>query len=181
MTQRGLVRGHWGVEHSLHWCLDVGFREDSSRVRTDHGPENLALLRKLALNLAKSERTSKRGMQAKRRLACLKDDYLIRLLCASRRYRQGCRARHRHASHAQLAQHESVSRDCDSKRAFQKLWCAASYRSLLISNPGAHHNFWKASKPPRHLCAAPRQLRRGSPRGAPGGHATERPVRLRQN
>jgi predicted transposase YbfD/YdcC len=78
----GLIRGHWGIENSLHWCLDVGFREDSSRVRADHGPENLALLRKLALNLAKSERTSKRGMQAKRRLACLKDDYLIRLLQA---------------------------------------------------------------------------------------------------
>jgi predicted transposase YbfD/YdcC len=77
-----LIRNHWGIENSLHWCLDVAFREDESRIRTDHGAENLALLRKLALNLAKNERTNKRGMQAKRRLACMKDDYLLKLLQA---------------------------------------------------------------------------------------------------
>ncbi len=78
----GMIRGHWGIENQLHWCLDVGFREDESRVRTDHGPENLALLRKVAMNLAKSERTHKRGIQAKRKLACWNDAYLLKLLQA---------------------------------------------------------------------------------------------------
>ena len=77
-----MIRGHWGIENEVHWCLDVGFREDESRVRTDHGAENLALLRKIALNLAKSERSHKRGIQAKRKLACWKESYLLTLLQA---------------------------------------------------------------------------------------------------
>ena len=77
-----MIRGHWGIENQLHWCLDVGFREDESRIRTDHGPENLALLRKIAMNLAKSERTHKKGIQAKRKLAAWSDDYLLKLLQA---------------------------------------------------------------------------------------------------
>jgi predicted transposase YbfD/YdcC len=77
-----MIRGHWGIENSLHWCLDVGFREDESRIRTDHGAENLALLRKVAMNLAKSERTHKRGIQAKRKLAAWNDEYLLKLLQA---------------------------------------------------------------------------------------------------
>ncbi len=74
-----MIRGHWGIENQLHWCLDVGFREDESRIRTDHGPENIALLRKIAMNLAKSERTNKRGIQAKRKLAAWNDAYLLKL------------------------------------------------------------------------------------------------------
>lgn len=77
-----MIRGHWGIENQLHWCLDVGFREDESRIRTDHGPENIALLRKIAMNLAKSERSHKRGVQAKRKLAAWSDDYLLKLLQA---------------------------------------------------------------------------------------------------
>jgi predicted transposase YbfD/YdcC len=77
-----MIRAHWGIENQVHWCLDVAFREDESRIRTDHGPENLALLRKVALNLAKSERTHKRGIQAKRKLACWNDAYLLKLLQA---------------------------------------------------------------------------------------------------
>jgi predicted transposase YbfD/YdcC len=77
-----MIRGHWGIENQLHWCLDVGFREDESRIRTDHGPENLALLRKIAMNLAKSERTHKKGIQAKRKLAAWSDTYLLKLLQA---------------------------------------------------------------------------------------------------
>jgi predicted transposase YbfD/YdcC len=78
----GMIRGHWSIENQLHWCLDVGFNEDQSRIRTDHGPENIALLRKVAMNLAKSERTHKRGIQAKRKLAAWNDEYLIKLLQA---------------------------------------------------------------------------------------------------
>ena len=45
------VRGHWGIENGLHWVLDIAFREDESRVRKDYAPENLAILRHIALNL----------------------------------------------------------------------------------------------------------------------------------
>jgi predicted transposase YbfD/YdcC len=81
-TLGAMIRQHWGIENRLHWCLDVAFREDESRIRTDHGPENVALLRKVAMNLAKSERTSKRGIHAKRKLAAWDDAYLIKLLQA---------------------------------------------------------------------------------------------------
>lgn len=77
-----MIRGHWGIENELHWCLDVGFREDESRLRTDHGPENIALLRKVAMNLAKNERTCKRGIQAKRKQAAWDDAYFLKLLQA---------------------------------------------------------------------------------------------------
>ena len=50
------VRGHWRIENSLHWVLDVAFDEDRARNRRDHGPENLATLRKLALNVLRSAR-----------------------------------------------------------------------------------------------------------------------------
>ena len=59
-----VVRHHWGIENSLHWVLDVTMNEDQSRNRKDHSPENLALLRRLALNLAKLE-PSKGSMKAK--------------------------------------------------------------------------------------------------------------------
>ena len=81
-TFAAMIRGHWGIENELHWCLDVAFREDESRIRTDHGPENVALLRKIAMNLAKAERTHKRGVQAKRKLAAWDDAYLLKLLTA---------------------------------------------------------------------------------------------------
>ena len=50
-----VARAHWGVENGLHWVLDVTMNEDQARHRKDHGPENIALLRRLALNLAKLE------------------------------------------------------------------------------------------------------------------------------
>ena len=46
-----LVRGHWGIENHLHWHLDVTFREDASRARTENAPENISTLRKLALQI----------------------------------------------------------------------------------------------------------------------------------
>lgn len=77
-----MIRGHWGIENELHWCLDVAFREDESSMHTDHGPENLALLRKIVLNLVKNERTCKRGMQAKRKRAAWDPAYLLTLLAS---------------------------------------------------------------------------------------------------
>jgi len=74
------VRGHWGVENSLHWVLDVQCGEDQSRVRAGHAAENLATLRRLALNLLKRERTKKRGIKGKQRNASWDHAYLLRLL-----------------------------------------------------------------------------------------------------
>ena len=74
------VRGHWSVENSLHWVLDVQMREDDSRARTGHAAENLATLRRLALNLLKREATKKRGIRGKQRNASWDHTYLLRLL-----------------------------------------------------------------------------------------------------
>ena len=74
------VRSHWGIENELHWTLDLAFDEDRCRVRKDHGPENFALLRHMALNLLKQEKTCKRGIKGKRLLAGWKQDYLLKVL-----------------------------------------------------------------------------------------------------
>jgi predicted transposase YbfD/YdcC len=74
------VRGHWGVENGLHWTLDIAFSEDQSRVRKDHGPENLAVLRHMALNLLKQEKTAKGGIKAKRLQCGWNEKYLLKVL-----------------------------------------------------------------------------------------------------
>jgi len=74
------VRAHWGIENELHWVLDIAFDEDHCRVRKDHGPENIALLRHIALNLLKHEKTCKRGIPGKRLLAGWNQDYLLKVL-----------------------------------------------------------------------------------------------------
>ena len=74
------VRGHWAIENSLHWVLDVQCGEDRSRVRVGHAAANLALLRRLALNLLKAERTKKRGIKGKQLNASWDHAYLLRLL-----------------------------------------------------------------------------------------------------
>jgi predicted transposase YbfD/YdcC len=76
----GAVRSHWGIENELHWILDIAFDEDRCRVRKDHGPENFALLRHIALNLLKQEKTCKRGIKSKRLLAGWNQDYLLKVL-----------------------------------------------------------------------------------------------------
>ena len=74
------VRGHWGVENKLHWTLDVWFREDQSRARSGYAAENLATLRRLALNLLKREKTKKRGVKGKQLNASWNHAFLLRLL-----------------------------------------------------------------------------------------------------
>lgn len=74
-----VVRQHWGIENTLHWSLDVVMNEDQARNRKDHGPENLSLLRKFALNLAKLE-PSKGSMRGKLKRAGWDNAFLIQLL-----------------------------------------------------------------------------------------------------
>ena len=74
------VRKHWSIENKLHWVLDVALNEDRSRVRKDQAPENLAVLRHIALNLLKQEKTAKGGIHAKQFQAALKEDYLLKVL-----------------------------------------------------------------------------------------------------
>ena len=74
------VRGHWAVENSLHWVLDVQCGEDRSRARAGHAATNLATLRRLALNLLKQDRTKKRGIKGKQLNASWDHAYLLRLL-----------------------------------------------------------------------------------------------------
>src|SRR5664279_921596 len=74
------VRGHWGVENKVHWIMDVCFHEDQSRARTGYAAENLATLRRLALNLLQQDKTKKRGIRGKQLNASWDHAYLLRLL-----------------------------------------------------------------------------------------------------
>jgi predicted transposase YbfD/YdcC len=74
------VRTHWGVENKVHWVMDVCFHEDQSRARAGYAAENLATLRRLALNLLKREKTKKRGIRGKQLNASWDHAYLLRLL-----------------------------------------------------------------------------------------------------
>ena len=74
------VRSHWGVENKVHWIMDVSFREDQSRAREGYAAQNLAMLRRLALNLLRREKTKKRGIRAKMLNAGWDHPYLLKLL-----------------------------------------------------------------------------------------------------
>jgi predicted transposase YbfD/YdcC len=75
------IRDHWGIENSLHWVLDVTFREDESRIRRDNGAENFSTLRKMALAMLKREPT-KKSIARKRKLCSWSPEFLIRVLTA---------------------------------------------------------------------------------------------------
>ena len=74
------VRSHWGIENGLHWSLDVTFNEDQCRVRKGNGPHNFAVLRHIALNLLKQEKTAKIGLKGKRLKAGWDETYLLKVL-----------------------------------------------------------------------------------------------------
>ena len=77
------VRNHWGIENKLHWTLEVTFREDQRRVRKGHGPENVAVLRHIALNLLRQEPSPK--SRPRQRLACaLNPASLLKVLLGER-------------------------------------------------------------------------------------------------
>jgi len=75
----GYIRGHWGVENGLHWCLDVSFREDQNRTRDTNAGANLGVIRRVAASLLKQD-TGKGSIKAKRLNAALDHQYLLRAL-----------------------------------------------------------------------------------------------------
>lgn len=74
------VRQHWNIEINLHWSLDVSFKEDLNRVRIGHAAENLALIRRIALNLLKQEKSKKIGIAGRRKRAGWDNEYLLKVL-----------------------------------------------------------------------------------------------------
>lgn len=74
------VRGHWAIENELHWCLDIGFREDDCQIREVRSAENLAMLRHIGLNLLKQEKSCKLGIKSKRKKAGWDESYLLKVL-----------------------------------------------------------------------------------------------------
>jgi len=74
------VRAHWSIENNLHWVLDVAFDEDSNRTRTGYSAANLSVIRHIALNLIKAEKSSKVGVKTKRAKAGWDNKYLLKIL-----------------------------------------------------------------------------------------------------
>jgi predicted transposase YbfD/YdcC len=75
-----VVRGHWGIENQQHWVLDVQFGEDGCRTRSDHSAENLALIRRVALNMLRHNGPPRDSIRRRKLRASLNDDYRLRLL-----------------------------------------------------------------------------------------------------
>ncbi len=76
------VRGHWGIETTLHWSLDVTFSEDQSRVRKQRGPENLGMLRRLVVSILQQDTSCKASLRGKRLIAGWDDEALLSILAA---------------------------------------------------------------------------------------------------
>ena len=74
------IRRHWMIENGLHWVLDVGFNEDASRVRERTAARNLALLRRIALNLARADTTLKASLKGKRKSAAWDNTFMATLI-----------------------------------------------------------------------------------------------------
>ena len=74
------TRSHWGIENSVHWLLDLSFREDESRIRTGNAPENMAIVQHMALNLLRQDQKSKTSIKARRKLAGWDNGYLLSIL-----------------------------------------------------------------------------------------------------
>jgi predicted transposase YbfD/YdcC len=79
-TMNKFIRSHWGIENSLHWMLDVQFKEDDCRKRKQHSAENFSIIRRMALNILKSCKTDKRSIHRRRKMAAYDFRYLCNLL-----------------------------------------------------------------------------------------------------
>ncbi len=75
-----VVWAHWAIENNLRWVLDIAFDENSNRTRKGHSAANLAVIRHIALNLIKAEKTSKVGVKIKRLKAGWDNDYLCQII-----------------------------------------------------------------------------------------------------
>lgn len=84
-----VIRGHWGIENNCHWVLDVLYREEGSRQRAEHGAENLAWLRRMALSLLKNDTTCQRSLRAKSAKALGDHRFLLELLSQVFREKEG--------------------------------------------------------------------------------------------
>jgi predicted transposase YbfD/YdcC len=74
------IRKHWGIENQVHWSLDVTFNEDKCRIRSLNSPQNLALVRRMALNAVNKETTLQRSLRQKRKRAAMNNDYMMQIL-----------------------------------------------------------------------------------------------------
>ena len=74
------IRTHWHIENKLHWILDVIFREDYSRLRTGNGAENMNIIRKIALNKMKSDKSDNDSIKGKRKKCGWDDNYAAKIL-----------------------------------------------------------------------------------------------------
>lgn len=82
------ARKHWQIEVDLHWSLDVSFHEDHSQVRKGHAGENLATIRRIALNLLKQEKTHKNGITCRRKTAGWDNQYLLKVIKADQHFKE---------------------------------------------------------------------------------------------
>lgn len=80
-----IVRRHWGIENTLHWTLDVVLDEDNARSRKDHAPHNLAVLRRLALNIVRAHPDTRTSARAKLKRAAWNDNFLIEMMLSNMR------------------------------------------------------------------------------------------------
>jgi hypothetical protein len=76
------IRLHWGIENELHWTLDATNAYDACRVRSAHAPQNLSLLRRIALNALNREQSFRRSTRQKSHRAAMDDAYMLRVLAA---------------------------------------------------------------------------------------------------
>ena len=74
------VREHWGIENKVHWVLDIAFREDESRMRKGDSAANFSIVRHIALNMLRHEKSVKLGIKNKRLNAAWDNEYLLKVL-----------------------------------------------------------------------------------------------------
>ena len=75
-----IIRAHWGIENQAHWILDVAFREDEQNADAGSIAKNMSMIRRIALNLIKQEKTAKCGVEIKRQMAGWDNEYLLKVI-----------------------------------------------------------------------------------------------------